>query len=480
MSKIAKESAFFFFGTFIPAAISFVSVPIFTRYFTPQEYGVNALIDTTFGYANTLLFGIICSVVWRYYNVYKSKDEVDIFLGTISFLFRISVLLVLFLSIVFVIISKFELYTKKLIVTKTFALLLSAYVSVYGVILRLEGKAKAFNAILIFNSLSNFALIYLLAKVFCIRNIAMYISGIITYFFADLFLVCYFRKHKKTYLSIKKMLCSIKLLLPYALISLLSNFVQNVVDSSDRYMISGLIDVNATGLYDKLYGVSNGIMAIFCTVFMNLFAPYVHKSLSEKKAYGFYMELMPVFVGIFLPLLMYYSVFSDTICALLLAKEYSDWYFIIPCISFGYFFVSLAIFPELIIRYENPKLVPFGYLLALVINVLINLLLIPKLNILGAAIGTVVAYFSVLVYFCIVAKLTHLKYYFKKRSIINYLYLIPIIECLSYYLYFRRRFLFSNIGCVFFACIMASTYFLPYLYYYFIRNKCFAQLFEEK
>ncbi len=480
MSKIAKESATFFAGTFIPAAISFISVPIFTRYFTPQEYGVNALIDTSFGYVNTLLFGIISSIVWRYYNDYKINNEVDVFMGIISCLFRFSVFLILLVTGCFMLFSNYDPYTKTLIISKAIALLLGAYVGIFGVILRLDGKTKAFNAIQVFNSFTNFALIYIFTKALGVRNIAMYISGIITAACEISFLLWYFRNQKRTHLPLKKIIVVLKLLLPYAMISLLSNFVQNVLDSSDRYMISGLVNVGATGLYEKLYSVSNRIMAIFITVFMNLFTPYVHKSFSEKKANELLSELMPVYVGIFFPLLMYYSVFSDTICSLLLAKEYFDWYYILPCISFGYFCVSLAIFPELIIRYEKPKLVPYGYLIAFIMNIIVNAILIPKLNILGAAIGTAVSYLVVLLYFCYTANIMRISYFFTNRRRVNLFFMIPITECFFYQFVIKRKFSFSPIVCVFLACIMAASYFLPYLYYYFVRNKCFIQLFEEK
>ncbi len=480
MSKIAKESAIFFAGTLIPAAISFISVPIFTRYFTPQEYGVNALIDTSFGYANTLLFSMIGSIVWRYYNDYKAKNRVDIFFGIISFLVRISIFLILLGTGVIVLFSKYDSYTKKLLITKAFALLFGAYVSVYGIVLRLDGKSKAFNVIQIFNSLANFALIYMLTKALGMRNIAMYVSGIITSVCAGSFLLWYFRKQKRTYLPLKQMIVMLMPLLSYASIALLSNFVQNILDSSDRYMISGLVDVMSTGLYDKLYGISNRIMAIFSTVFMNLFTPYVYKSLSEKKADEFFKELMPVYVGIFLPLVMYYSVFADTICTIMLAKEYSNWYFILPCISLGYFFISVASFPEMVIRFEKPKFVPIGYCGALVLNIILNAVLIPRLNILGAAIGTAASYLFVLVYFSVVAKTAHFTYFFTSRKKVNLLFLIPVIECFAYQFVIKQRLSISPVICVILAAVMAASYFLPYLYYYFVRNKRFVQLFEEK
>lgn len=479
MNKITKEAFFFFAGTFIPAAIGFISVPIFTRYFTPAEYGVNALIDTSFGYVNTILFGIISSVVWRYYNEYKKENKVDIFFGLLSIMIRVSLVLIAIITLGIYFFSKYDVYTKYLIIAKAFAVAISAYVSTYTVVLRLDGKAKAFNLITIFNSLAGFLLILFFTKFFAMRNIAMYFSAIVTGIFCCIFITAYYRKSPKTYLCIKE---TIKILIPilsYAFVALLSNFTQNLLDSSDRYMITLFRDVNVTGLYDKIYGISNKIMAIFSTVFMNLFSPYIYRHLADKDAHSFYKQLMPVYVGIFLPLVLYYSVFSDTICNILLATEYGMWFFIIPCICLGYFFICLSNFAEMILRFTRPREVTIGFVLALLFNLILNALLIPRYDIFGAALGTAASYFFVLIIFSIRAKMFSLEYFFSKNWKTNLLYLIPICECLIYQVVLKRYDL-NNIIRVCIAVLFAASYFIPYLYYYFIKNKTFTQNFEEK
>ena len=480
MSKILKESVFFFMGTLIPAAISFISTPIFTRYFTPSEYGVNSLIDTSFGYLNTVIFGIISSLVWRYYNEYKSNGRLEYFYGLVSFLIRISILSTVIVISIIVVVSNFSRYTKLLIISKTFALLFNASNSIYSIILRLEAKAKTFNFIQIFNSVGNFVFIYILTSVFEMRNIAMYIASIITSFFVYIYLRIYFRNHKKTLLPFKEMLFELRPMLIYAVISLSSNFVQNLLDSSDRYMISFLQNVESNGIYHKLYGVSNQIMAIFCTVFMNLFSPYIYKSISDKKEKVFFKDLIPFYIGIFVPLILFYAVFSDTITSILLAEDYAKWYFVLPLIVLGYFFLNLSSFSELLIRFTNPKLVPFGFLGACIINVIVNFLLIPPLGILGAAIGTVISYFFVFIYFSVIAKTFNLSYFFKKNWRLNSMYIIPILECLLYQFVIKKYINTSSVFNVLIAIFMACSYYIPYFYYYFIINKNFTKLFEKK
>ena len=177
---------------------------------------------------------------------------------------------------------------------------------------------------------------------------------------------------------------------------------------------------------------------------------------------------------------MYYSVFSDIICSILLAKEYSSWHFILPCISLGYFFVCLANFPEMVIRFEKPKFVPIGYGGALVLNIILNAILIPRFNIMGAAIGTAASYFFVLVYFSLIAKTKSISYFFTSKKKVNLLFLIPVTECIVYQFIIKQKFSIKPPFCVVLAVLMAASYFLPYLYYYFVRNKRFTQLFEEK
>lgn len=479
MNKLTKESAMFFAGTFIPAALGFISTPIFTRYFTTSEYGVNTLIDTSFGYLNILLFGLISNIVWRYYNDYKNKGEIDIFFGLVSTLARTFELFIVAVVSCISLFSRFDGYAKCLIGAKAISVITVAYVSIYLVILFLDGKVAAYNVIQIFNAISNFAVIYLLTKFFGMRNIAMYISTIFYSLCSGAFLAWHFRKRKKTYLPARKTIAILLPMISYGVVAILTDFTHNILDSSDRYMVSLARNVSAVGIYDKLYNISNYLLVLFITVFTNIFSPHVFRHLSKGDAKDFFKALLPVYVGVFLPLVLYYAVFSNTICSILLPKEYAAWHFILSLISLGCFFDRLVgFFPMMILRFSRPWFMAVGYGLAVLLNLILNAVLIPHLSLLGAAIGTVASYFAVFLFSTVATGILSPEYFFKKGSRINLLFLIPLVECIAYLL-IKKNIALPKMSCVVLAVLLAASYFGPYLYYTFVRNKEFIQLFED-
>lgn len=481
MNKLTKESVLFFAGTFIPAAIGFISTPIFTRYFTTAEYGVNTLIDTSFGYLNILLFGLISNIVWRYYNDYKRKGETDVFFGLVSVLTKISAFIMVVAATCISLFPNFEWNTKCLIITKAFAIMIAACADIYGVILFIEGDALTYNVIQIFNGTANFVIIYLLTKFFGVRNIAMYISTIFYSLCSRVFLVWRFRKQERRYISARKTMAVLLPMLSYGLIAILTDFTHSVLDSSDRYMVSLLKGISDTGIYDKLYNISNYVIVLFITVFTRIFSPYIFRHLSKGDAKDFFKELMPIYVGVFLPLVLYYSVFSDTICGIILPKEYASWHFILGFITLGCFLDRMVgFFPMMILRFKKPRLMAISYGLAMLLNLILNALLIPRLSLLGAAIGTVAAYFFVFLFAVIAAGIFSPAFFFKENSYVNLLFIIPLVECIVYQFVIKKYFSLSKVFCVFLAVLMASSYFIPYLYYNFICNKKFIQLFEDK
>ena len=75
--KLVVDFLMYFIGTVIPMLVGLFSVPIMTRYFTPEEYGINSIIDTTFNYFTCLTFSVLGSICWRFYYKYKNNNDVE-------------------------------------------------------------------------------------------------------------------------------------------------------------------------------------------------------------------------------------------------------------------------------------------------------------------------------------------------------------------------------------------------------------------
>ena len=96
------DAFWYFVGAFIPMLVLFIRSPIYTRIFSPAEYGYYSLVNITFTYLSSLSFAWITNCAWRYYLQYKNKNRVDSYNQILSVLFIISSAVLLIISLIWV------------------------------------------------------------------------------------------------------------------------------------------------------------------------------------------------------------------------------------------------------------------------------------------------------------------------------------------------------------------------------------------
>jgi len=70
----------YFFSTVVLKAAAFITIPLFTRYLTTEEYGIVSLFHSYVGIVIIVFPFYLYSAVGRYY--YERKDDLNIFIGT--------------------------------------------------------------------------------------------------------------------------------------------------------------------------------------------------------------------------------------------------------------------------------------------------------------------------------------------------------------------------------------------------------------
>ncbi|HFI0666494.1 TPA: polysaccharide biosynthesis C-terminal domain-containing protein, partial [Streptococcus suis] len=163
-------------------------------------------------------------------------------------------------------------------------------------------------------------------------------------------------------------------------------------------------------------------------------------------------------VGLFLTL-GYLTIYPE-VAIIMGGQEYSSSISFIPLIIVSYFLTFLYTFPVNIqFYYENTTFIPVGTILAAMVNAALNLLLIPRFGIYGAAIATVLSYFVLLLlhHFISYKKYKYddvsLKQYFLQIGMVSlysiltgllsekilFRYLIGIVIVIGYYLKYRKN-----------------------------------------
>jgi O-antigen/teichoic acid export membrane protein len=160
----------------------------------------------------------------------------------------------------------------------------------------------------------------------------------------------------------------------------------------DRFAIEHYLEVSEVGIYSASYGVGTKFAIVLIPIFLAAITPIVYgqynlkeKKLIIEKYAKSYMIL--AFIIIFIVYLAY-----PFIGLYLLSEQYEAGFHIIPSINLGYFLLTFSyIFESLFYSESKTSYILYLNVLAALLNIILNIILIPIYGIDGAVIATVLS-----------------------------------------------------------------------------------------
>ena len=173
---------------------------------------------------------------------------------------------------------------------------------------------------------------------------------------------------------------------------LLPHFLSHyVLNQSDRLMISQLDGNGAAALYSVSYSIAMALV-IVSTAINDSYCPYTFQELDERRFAGVRKSghFLLALVGILTVMVM---VFAPEILAVFAGPEYSDATDIIPPLSASVFFIFFySMMSNLEYFYKKTRMVAVASVVAAVLNIALNLILIPIYGYKAAAWTTLISY----------------------------------------------------------------------------------------
>ncbi|KAF0152658.1 MAG: polysaccharide biosynthesis protein [Ignavibacteria bacterium] len=224
---------------------------------------------------------------------------------------------------------------------------------------------------------------------------------------------------------------------PYLPASLSAAIVQVI----NRPMVEKLTNYETLGVFSASYKLGT-LMMLVVMMFQFAWQPFFLTNAKEKNAKEIFSKVLTLFLVFTSVLWILISLFIDELMKMkvfgisIYQESYQEGFVIVPIILLGYLFNGIYYnFQAGIYIEEKTKYFPIVTGAGAVVNVIVNLLLIPILGIIGAALGTLTAY-MVMAY--------GLYYYSQKFYKIEYeiskiarLILLLFAACgVYYYLYF--------------------------------------------
>jgi O-antigen/teichoic acid export membrane protein len=197
------------------------------------------------------------------------------------------------------------------------------------------------------------------------------------------------------YVKFRVSLAVIKEPVKYAYPQIISGYSNLMIQSGDRYVIRIFNPVNIVGVYSfgyKIAGIVNILLvgplkhALFPVVLMQEKSPGTQREFIRKAATFYYL------LGVFLSLAV--ALFSKEL-VMLLARDsefFSSWV-IVPAISFCYIQHGLGnFFAWGLIMKQKPYHITAALICSALVNILLNIILIPIWGIMGAAVASLISY----------------------------------------------------------------------------------------
>jgi len=416
--------------------LSFLLIPIYTYYFSPADLGLYNLVQSLWLFIILIyVYGMETSFIRFFIDAKEEKSKTEIYstsLLLISFTSLIFSVVIYFLSGDISNLIGFENIEKgKYLIKILSVLLFFDTISRFPLLLlRAELKAKVYFYLSVSTLIINLIFNVLFIIVFRLNVEAILYSYIISVIYTLIVGMIITKKFFSFGFSVAKA----KELVIYGNKFIYFGLFLLLIDVSDRFFLKYFFDESIVGIYSANYRLGT-VMSLAIAAFRFSWTPYFLNIAENPENKKIISDTFTYFVFTGLLLFLFFSFFTEPIVKFsfggfsLLNSKYYSGLVIIPIILLSYFFSGLFANLNVVPFYSNKtSILLFISLEGLVVNTILNVLLIPKFQMLGAAYSTLFTY---------IIMFTHIYYLSQKLYKIEYKWKSILVLALSaFFLFF--------------------------------------------
>ncbi len=438
IKELTKDTAVYGISTIIGRFLNFLLVPFYTNVFVKSEFGEFTLIYAYLSFFNVLFIYGMDAAFMKYYSLAGADDKKGNFSTPFVFVFLTTVFFSAFMLIFhgsLGVAADIPLQYSNILIYVIIILFLDTTALIPFAYLRLERKTKKFAFIKLGNIIINLALNFILILGFNYGIEAIFISNLVASAFSLLALLPDIFSKLRFYIDKTILTRMLKFAIPYLPGSLAAMFVQVI----DIPIVRALTDDSTLGLYRANYKLGL-LMMLFVSMFNYAWQPFFLNNASDEKAKSLFAKILTIFLLVCSSIWIVLSLFIDDLAKIkfwgertLIGGAYLEGLFIVPVILLAYIFYGMYInFTAGIYIKEKTKYFPLITGAAAIANITANILLVPVLNIMGAALATLLSYFMMAAgLFFVSQKFYKINYEYVK---IFKIFLVILITLLAYYI----------------------------------------------
>ena len=379
---------------------AFFTIPALTKNLGTELYGLWNQILVTVGFLTPILMLHLGTAAARYLPAQKDKDQISQSFSNMLWIIILLSATAIILSLIFSSdLSQIMFHNRNY---GSFAILSILYAATSALFdymiayLRAKGKIKQLSIINILSYFFMTGSLIVLASLGYSLEFMIWIYLLIYLIFLASLSVSIIREIdlRKPKLD-QPNLDNLKKYITFSLPQIPNAILLWVVNLSDRYLITFFLGLAQTGIYSASYNIGSVIMAFYMPISFVLL-PIVAKYWDdgERLKVKKYLEYSTkIFLVLAIPASVGLYVLSKPLLQLLTTSEFVVGGILTFLVALGYIFLGVFQINTLIILLvEKTKYRPLITGIAGVINIVLNIILIPQIGIMGAAVATLISY----------------------------------------------------------------------------------------
>ncbi len=396
LKEIGKHGSVYVLGWVLNSVLSLALLPVYTRYLAKSEYGMLSLLDSTIEMVRILCALGIGSAIVRFFHDKQDDEHRRKVMSTgITFLM---IMIVVIGIIVYPLSGKITslvlgesgrpLYFQLALVTMLLGLLRSGADNY----LTTSKRSTTFIIVNSGQTLLSAAINLYLIVVLDMGVLGMLTGSLISSLLVNIVLLQYVIR--KNGLGIDKpiLMNMFRFGLPLVPAILAAAAMHNM----DRFFIRSYVSIAEVGLYSIAYMFPFMLNGLFANAFSRIWGASTMYSIARQPDATYqFSRICTYYMTVLTFALFAISVGADTLISVFAAPSYFDAQRYLPIIALGVWGYALHTFVRIGVDLtKRTYLFTINYILAFVINLVLNFIIVPRWGAMGAAWVTVLTYFS--------------------------------------------------------------------------------------
>ncbi|PZX14989.1 O-antigen/teichoic acid export membrane protein [Breznakibacter xylanolyticus] len=392
-SQLGSSLFWYALSSFIPLLIGLLKTSIFTRIFTPLEYGSYTIVLTSMTLFSLFLFSWLSNLLWRYYHHYKSQKELNNFFSSVIAVYLINLSIYIGGCLIWIRMTD-NPELKGLIMLFLVQNALNYIITFILVIDRIENRSIYFSIITLTRNILSFGLLFGLVFGLSMRIESLIVSLILIDIpLAFILFIPFIRNYRVSITQIR--VADLKNMMGFIPVTIITNVGMLILAQSDRYIINYYYGLGDVGLYNQAYSIGIMGMGALTGVFFNSINPQMVDILTnhKKKINKYFQHNYFVFTTLLLPISVYITIYAKPLAQIMLGEEFRNAWDVIPVISWSSFIFGMVTFHENKYKFNNQNIkVILLYVVAIVFNIILTVLWVKLWGYKAAAYATLLSY----------------------------------------------------------------------------------------